>query len=747
MVGLACLGSIRPLAAQQSLECDAGGIEVRKLDFVGNETFPDAELAIRIETTQSSFFRRTFRVFGKRFCLDSLTVSRDSLRLIVFYHDHGFTDVKVGREIQPMGPRLVHVRFTIREGRPVVIDSVTYAGFDSVPDSDRILRGLPIETGDRFDRAAIGATRDTLSRRLRDRGYPLAEVLRSFDTDTALRRARVEFNASPGPRMRVGTIDIRIDSRPGAPLGTNPERVKSVLGIRAGQLFQQRALEGVKRGLFLTEAFQHVDVSIDTMSLTDAVDSLLTVNVRLTEGELHAARVSAGWGTYDCFRSQGSYTDYNFLHSLRRLDLNGRVSKIGTGYPLHMGDALCTSEVRDDRFSDTLNYYAGATISQPALFGLRSKPSLSLYSERRSELAVFLRDVPIGLLGSLQQEGGGRFPMFFSYQLEFGSTLAQPAYFCQVFQICDRNDQKFLTAQRRSATLGWNVVRNRANDFANPSRGSVMRAEVRHASQLIGSDPDIEFTRASIDGSVYRGFSSGGVLVLRLRAGTVLGSRVSIGGQPRYIPPQERFYAGGPNSVRGFRQNELGSLIYLVDTFTVVPNPNDPNTVFFRASPGVRLDQPQSGGGENVVVANAEVRLRSFFLPDLVQYAIFADAGDVWNRGAGNTHGFLKRLKVTPGVGARVFTAIGPVRVDIGYNPYDRPSGPSYYNVARAQSGQNQPVYCVSPTNTLPVPKPIPGAEDPPVQPDGPCPPTFTPPPRGGFFKRLTFNFSIGQPF
>ena len=125
MVGLACLCLSRPLAAQQSLECDAGGTEVRKLDFVGNETFTDAQLAIRIESTQSSFFRRTLGLFGKRFCLDSLTVSRDSLRLIVFYHDHGFTDVRVGREIRTTGTREVHLRFDIREGRPVVIDSVT----------------------------------------------------------------------------------------------------------------------------------------------------------------------------------------------------------------------------------------------------------------------------------------------------------------------------------------------------------------------------------------------------------------------------------------------------------------------------------------------------------------------------------------------------------------------------------------------------------------------------------------------
>jgi hypothetical protein len=96
-------------------------------------------------------------------------------------------------------------------------------------------------------------------------------------------------------------------------------------------------------------------------------------------------------------------------------------------------------------------------------------------------------------------------------------------------------------------------------------------------------------------------------------------------------------------------------------------------------------------------------------------------------------------------VGLRVFTAIGPVRVDVGYNPYDRPAGPAYFNT-RSSGSENElrPVYCVSPDNRLPVPAIAIGV---PVQQAGTCPATFDPAPRRGFFNRLTFNFSIGQAF
>ncbi len=748
-LGVAWLCLARGLGAQ-ALECDATSIEVRKLDFVGNHTFRSSELADGVATTQSSFARRYFRFFGKRYCLDPATVTQDSLRLILFYRNAGFSSVTVGKEITMHGPRAAHLRFVITEGRPILVDSVTYQGFEGVPQFDRLVRGIELKVGQRFDKSVVLATRDSLARRLRDRGYPLAEVLRSFDTDTARRTASVEFSAATGPRARLGAVNVNIEAPPGEHPRIDAQRVRSVLGIREGQLYRERSLEAVKRGLYLSEAFRHVDVQVDSASLVDAVDSLVTVNVQLTEGDLRAARTSIGWGNLDCLRTQGSYSNYSFLGGLRRLDLNGRLSKIGVGKPFDFASGFCRSEVQNDIFSDTLNYYAGVTLSQPSLFGLRTVPSITLYSERRSEFQAFLRDTPLGVLGSVQQGIDGPFPQSFSYQLEYGSTFSSPAFFCAVFNVCELEVQERLLARNRLAVGGWSLTRNRADDFANPTRGSVLRFELRHASRAIGSSTDQQFNRAVFDGSFYRPVFDGGVFVMRLRGGTVLGRRLSVGGSRSFVPPQERLYAGGPTTVRGFRQNELGPSIYVVeDTFTVVPGAGD--TSYFRIDQsGGRLRVVPSGG-DNVVIANAELRLRSVFLPELIQYALFVDAGEVWNRGGNTASQTQVRIKITPGVGVRVFTPIGPVRVDIGYNPYQAPSGPAFYSASqRVGDAVERALYCVSPDNVLPV---VPGEARPgggtalPVQARGACPSTFQPARRTSFGSRLTFNFSIGQAF
>jgi len=96
------------------------------------------------------------------------------------------------------------------------------------------------------------------------------------------------------------------------------------------------------------------------------------------------------------------------------------------------------------------------------------------------------------------------------------------------------------------------------------------------------------------------------------------------------------------------------------------------------------------------------------------------------------------QLDWTPGVGLRVFSPVGPIRVDVGYDPHShlRP-GPVYYNPPLA--GGVAPLFCVTP-GTLPGQQEQ-GSSAP------ACPATYVPAPQTGFFRRLTLNFSIGQAF
>lgn len=732
-------------SAQRRAEigCDRpDDLEVRSLKFIGNRAHTSYALERGIATTASTWWRRTFRVFGQRYCLDSLAaLVEDSARLDYHYRRTGFPDVQVRPSIIPLGGNRVAVEYRITEGDPMVMDAVSVVWEPAVTDSVRFTRGLPIEVGDRFDIRALEAARDTIRRRLLNNGYPQAEVLRNFDQFPSQHRATVEYVVIPGAKQWIGAIDIpapqpfsrsrssRIDT----------ERVREVLGVSEGDLYNESALERAGRGLFDTEAFRFVGVEIDSASLRDGTDSLVNVRVTLHESQLLATRASIGWANLDCLRAQVNHTNYNFL-GLRRLDLNARVSKVGTSSPTEWAQSLCTRELLNDEVSDTLNYYVGTTLSQAALFGLRIVPSISVYSERRSEFRAYLRESPIGVIASAQRGVGSQLPMVWSYQLEYGRTTAQPAFFCAVFNVCEAEVRQRLERYTRSAAVGWAVTRSRVNSVTNPTQGIISRLDLRHASPVVGSTRDASFNRATLDATWYAP-SLGGTLVARLRAGTVLGSRLALTGSsaPTFIPLQERLYAGGPNSVRGYRQNEMGPAIYVPNGFSI--EAVDDTLQYWRANPDSVGDRTVPTGGDNVIVANVELRMRAPAYPELAQYALFIDAGQVWNRGRAGTGVNFADIRVTPGVGLRVFTPVGPLRIDVGYNPYRRPAGPAYITDI---SGN---LICVSPGNTLRVRVDPDGALPPRQIDEGDCPATYVPRFGTTFWNRLTFQFSIGQPF
>ena len=76
------------------------------------------------------------------------------------------------------------------------------------------------------------------------------------------------------------------------------------------------------------------------------------------------------------------------------------------------------------------------------------------------------------------------------------------------------------------------------------------------------------------------------------------------------IPPQERLYAGGPTTVRGFRQNELGPAVYIVDGYREVEENGE---TYYRADSGNIAERVVPTGGNTLVVGNVEVQVPSPF--------------------------------------------------------------------------------------------------------------------------------------
>jgi len=734
-------------ASAQDVTCEPGDLEVRGLKFTGNAAFTSAELAKIIVTTPSAWARRFLHLpFTARRCLDRAELPKDRARLIVFYRKRGFPEVAVDTAVRNAGAGGVEVEFRIHEGRPTRLESLIITGLDSIPDAGRIARGLPIRAGQRFDRVLIEAARDTIARRLRNNGYPRAIVTNSFGVDSLRPAAFDTIAIRPGPFTRIGAVDIEVVPFQGKTRQVPVPVVRRIIGLDSGRVYREEELLNAQRTLYQTEAYQHVSLLPDTAS--GPTDSTITIKAVLAENTTRAARLGAGYGTLDCFRVTGELSNYNFLSSARRLDLTARVSKIGIGEPLSGLKDVCP-QARSDPFSKKLNYYAGATLRQPVFRGLLVLPTITVFSERVSEYNAYLRTTAIGGIASLDWRRFRRMPVTLSYSMDLGRTEAQPALFCAVFNICDREDRQRVQQTQRLAVVSAIVSRDNSNSVFSPTAGSQWRVEARHASPVTLSDSSLRFSKFLAERSQYWGIPGGAVIAFRVRGGAVFGRSLSNTG---FIPPQERLYAGGPTTVRGFSQNELGSAIYIARSYEVrYPIFSFTDTLFEVPSGDRSFRRAVPVGGNSLLVTNLELRLRSPFLPDVLQWTVFADAGDVWNRGQlGSFQNF--RLKVTPGIQLTALSPVGPVRLVVGYNPYSRPPGPIYYEVPRIVGPSDVlgadvgSLPCVSPGNGLAVHRLDPNSNIL-VQSEGLCKPTFLPRSNTSFRSRLTFGLAIGQAF
>ena len=750
-MGLLLLGAALSSAGAQDTRCDPGDVEVRRLEFTGNATFSNEELARGVATTPSSWLRRTLGVLGTRRCVDRAELPLDVARLTLYYRKRGFPEARVDTLVTQLEQDAVAVRFAVTEGTALRLDTLSVTGLDSVPDGGAIVDELGLREGMRFDQYVVDSARAELVRRLRDSGYPFADVLREYRTHLPTRSAFLGLDVLPGPRALIGDVTLAITPREGATQEVPDDVVRSLFGVHPGMLYRESELVDAQRRLYQTDAYSHVEIAMDTTtsgasaSRTPLVgaDTLVRLRLALREGYMHTARLGVGYGSLDCLRVSGEYTNVNFLGQARRLELNARMSKIGAGAPLDVAPSLCTRQVREDVYSDTLNYYAGATLRNPRAFGV-TLPTITLYSETRSEFKAYLRSTPVALGLTRSWPRGLGVPLALSYNLEYGRTQAQPALFCAAFNLCTEDDRGRVEEYSRSAVLGVSTVRDRSNDPVEPTSGTILRLDVRHASRLVGSDPLQQFNQITGNAAWYQAVSDRVVLAARLRVGAVLGSNFGLSTDRSYIPPQERLYAGGPSSVRGFRQNELGPVAYLANQYTdtVITTVGGEERRVFRADPDSGYSRVVPLGGNSVMIANLEARIQSPILPELLQFTVFVDAGKL----SRDIDFDLRRgVRFTPGLGVRVASPVGPVRLDVGYNPYPLVPGVAYYDAPLNEV--LAPLYCVSPGNSYPIEEhPATGV---PIQDQsrGSCEATFQPVRGRSALRRFTLNFSIGQAF
>lgn len=711
----------------------AEDIRVTGVEFRGADTFDDRTLASAIATNTGEC--RTlalvcaFGITRDPYYYDEATVRADVIRLRIFYFERGFREAVVEADTTRR-EQTVRVVFRIQEGRPVRVADLALNGLDSIP-ADGMASDLPMRHGSRFDVRLYEATRDTLQRRLQNRGYPRAEVLAGYQirADSPY-TASIDFDAYPGTRARIGPIDV-VGVRSLA-----PRVVRRMIRFREGDLYARRDLLQSQRDLFRLDIFQHVEIRTD---LQAQPDSIVPVTVQVNEGDTRRMRVGGGVNQADCFSLETSWENRNFLGGARRLELRGRANNLGaakvTGFPC--GD---TGEGIYAELAGQVN----ADFSQPFFFDPRNTFGAGLFLERRSLPDVFVRSGAGGYV-SLTRDLGGNTAVTLGYRPERTRLDAADVFFCVNILVCNEEDIRVLKETNWLAPITLTLTRDRTNAIFSPTHGYQLRAELEQADNYTGSR--FAYTRWTGDLAGYQGIGDV-VLAGRIRMGMAWprgGVAEQLG-----LNPQKRFFAGGPNSVRGFRQLELGPKVLFVDRPAVwllanadttqagcTPAQVNNGSCDASALPISAFDVRPTGG-QAVLEASIELRMPSPILSEKLRTAIFVDMGQVWSERGQLS---LSDLVATPGFGIRYESPVGPLRMDLAYNTQGvqtlrvKTTGVQRCDI----SDPNHSATCVIPDGLsdayestdqlITLAQPV--AQE----------------PSSSFWKRFRFHFSIGQAF
>jgi translocation and assembly module TamA len=193
-------------------------------------------------------------------------------------------------------------------------------------------------------------------------------------------------------------------------------------------------------------------------------------------------------------------------------------------------------------------------------------------------------------------------------------------------------EQEGVTRHYQLVGLPLTLKFDNTNSLLDPTRG-VRAAFTAIPTGALGSN-DTGFLVLQAAGSTYLDLSGNGRSVLALRGlvGEVPGTNTFS------LPPDQRFYAGGSATVRGFKYQSIAPLF------------PDGNPI----------------GGTAIDAATVEFRQRLF---GDFGAAAFVDAGQV----SAAHLPFTGKPRVGAGLGLRYYTAIGPIRLDVAL-PVNRPT-------------------------------------------------------------------------
>ncbi|MBN2453007.1 MAG: outer membrane protein assembly factor BamA [Candidatus Omnitrophica bacterium] len=583
-------------------------VKVTNITITGNKAIKTGELK-KILSTKTAWW------FNPGVFKDEV-LQEDMDRIRSMYDDIGYLDVEVTPDLQySEDGGALKIEIKINEGKQYKVGDVVLKGNLVLSEKD-ILKKITLKKGMPFSNRALRQDSAEVRQLYQNYGYMnvVLDVERNLNQSTG--DIDIVFNIDAKEPVYVGRIDIRGNMK------TKELVVRRELRIYPGEKFNGDKIKRSKERLYNLGFFENISFDTEPTETPDIQNLIVTVKETKT-GEFS---FGGGYSSVDMLIGFVEITQRNF-------DILNFPTFVGGGQNLSIKAELGMTRS---------NYNIGWT--DPWIFGWPYSFGFDLYRtahDRKNAIGWAYDESRMGGDARIGKEFTDEFRGLLLYRLEEIkiSNLAEGA----------SQDLSREVGSNLISSLTLDLTYDTRDNIYTPSRGVVANGSIEGAGGIFLGDKD--FIKGTGTLVYYHTFFGKILLELKGRGG-MAGAYSSTDEVPIY----ERFFAGGANTIRGYKERRVG--------------PRDAGS-----------NQPI--GGDAIAIGNAEVTFPIF--EKIIKGAVFYDIGNAWRDASDFIVG--GNYKYGAGVGVRIKTPIGPVKVDYGYpligNYDDDRTGEFYFSMSR----------------------------------------------------------------
>jgi outer membrane protein insertion porin family len=548
-------------------------VTVSEIRFKGNRVFSDERLLSIMQIRPARFLQKSSYSISK---LDS-----DVRALEALYRSEGYLDATVIPLVESAeGGSKLRITFEFDEGSLSLTRSVSFKDNQALTAASLEAK-LSLHPGGPYSPQLAERSRVAVLNAYNNEGFLQARVFYHAAGPDEHKSYAVEFDIEEGLRSFVDRILILGNER--TRLRVIEKRVK----LQENEPLSTGKMLETERELYDLGVFNLVRVSPQNPESSAGYQNVV---VRVREGDQYVLHYGFGYQQRDKVRGLLEISNINFLGGARRADLRFRASAVQQSAVLSFQQAKIS------------------------LLPVNSYLSFSYAHEKEISFDT------LRLSASYQ----------YSHPLS-GHSWAIGRINFQNVQVSDlkipEDQLGHEDTPRNLTTISAIYINDSRDNYFDPEKGFSTSTSIGVTPRWLGSNNYISlYTQNSYNRRL--------AATLNLSVGLRFGYLRPYG-RDTEVPISERFFAGGPSSLRGFKTDEAGPL--------------DPQT-----------NKPV--GGNALIITNLELRAPLY---RMLQIEGFYDGGNVFKdlksiRGSDFSH--------SVGIGLRIRTPIGPLRFEYAFN-------------------------------------------------------------------------------